>query len=72
VLARVYLLAMADGIEIVRCTLGNDFEAVAEVTASKERLEWTIRSPRDGRTRVSVTALEMQVLLQMRDESRRQ
>jgi len=62
---------MADGIEIVRCSLGNGFEVVAELNGAKERVEWTIRSPHDQRTRVALSALEVQVFMQMRDEIRR-
>jgi hypothetical protein len=61
---------MADDIEISRITLGNGWIVVADYVERTKRVEWTLRSPHNDLLRVSLTALEVQVLMQMRDDER--
>lgn len=60
---------MASPIQIVRTSLGSGFYVVADLTEDWSRVEWTLRSPNDDRIRVRLSSTDVQVLLQVRDDS---
>ena len=62
---RLNLACMSRGIEILRVGLGNGFDLMAEMTADKTRVEYTLRSPHDDTIRTPLGVQEAHVLMQM-------
>ena len=62
---------MATNSELVRCTLGNGWDIVADYVPGAERVELTLQALNDRNIRVLLNTDEVKVLMQMRDDARK-